>query len=504
MRRTTWLLALGLVPVLAACSSQPDSKTQASTDAGSGNSGQAGADNAGAAGTVGGEASEAGEAGAGGEAGATACDPSSCDDGDPCTLDSCDNTAAGHCAHAFTAGLGLEKDFPPIAADTQYRVTLTAGSDAFYFSTFSRTGEQNEVEILRLGEDDDAYSSLKKLSSYPAFAGGLLSAAGLAMDNSAALGESLHALVAVQAAGGGAQVWQLTTGSDQALSAPQKVGDSYASASVANYPVERALAGIVHGAWINADGSISVLSPGGGAPAAFGSSSTPAGTLALIGTDEDKPAVVFSGETKNIWLQTIGHDPVPVLECQSVEGGFSSMSATPLPEHDGTWLASWSKHAPNVVTTESHLLLCSNGTCIPDTSTVCADSDSNNRRRNGASEGVHLQGDPPGQSYFVSVGPSLSDAGSGAATAFVVASLTQLVSPLDEASTSTAIGPPLTLASQPAVGPDFRGPDFPAVAILPGPVVKVAIAWVAPSRLGASSSPDELHLQRYRMCLPKQ
>jgi len=59
-------------------------------------------------------------------------------------VDRCDATASGGCAHAYTEGLGLEKDFAPLLADTQYRVTMTAGSDAFYFSTFSVTGNKPE------------------------------------------------------------------------------------------------------------------------------------------------------------------------------------------------------------------------------------------------------------------------------------------------------------------------------------------------------------------------
>jgi len=61
--------------------------------------------------------------------------------------------------------------------------------------------------------------------------------------------------------------------------------------------VARALNGVVHGAWINADGTVSVLSPGIGAPKLFGSAALPAGVLTLIGTDAYQPAVVFSGKT---------------------------------------------------------------------------------------------------------------------------------------------------------------------------------------------------------------
>jgi hypothetical protein len=42
----------------------------------------------------------------------------------------------------------------------------------------------------------------------------------------------------------------------------------------------------------------------------------------------------------------------------------------------------------------------------------------------------------------------------------------------------------------------FAGPDWPAVAILPGQ--RVAVAWIAPDAKGAGT---ELHVERYKMCL---
>jgi len=84
--------------------------------------------------------------------------------------------------------------------------------------------------------------------------------AGLAVDTSSALGESLHALVAVQDAAGDTQVWQIVADPKRQFSIPSKVGDSYSADLALNYPVARALNGVVHGAWINADGTISVLS----------------------------------------------------------------------------------------------------------------------------------------------------------------------------------------------------------------------------------------------------
>ncbi len=508
MRSQQFLVACGVLPTLAACSFlldygslQGGTKPSANAGAGDNAAGEAGAPSSGNGGSNTAGSSNGGSAGEGGSAGA--CTPDSCNDDDPCTTDSCDATSADGCAHSFVPGLGLEQDWPPILADTQYRVTLTAGSDAFYFSTFSQTAKKNEVEIFRLGQNDAAYTSLKKLSAYPAFAGGPVSAAGLAVDSSAVLGESLQGLVAIKSATGDAQVWQLSMTTKGAFAVPKKVGDSYSQALVFNYPVERALAGTVHGAWLNADGSISLLSPGADLPAAFGSPLNPAGTLALVGTDDNKPAVIYSGKTSGVYVQTSGHLPVPMLECQATAGGYLSMGATALAGHNGVWFAVWTKYATDILTTESHALLCSNGTCIPDTSTQCNAADSNNLQRNWATESVHLQGDPADQSYFVVIAPSLgADAGSGTTTAAIAASLTRLTSPLETGSASKLIGKPVTLASQTALAPDFRGPDFPAVSILPGAQTKVAVAWIQPPAAGSKS--DQLRLQRYRMCIPKQ
>jgi hypothetical protein len=43
----------------------------------------------------------------------------------------------------------------------------------------------------------------------------------------------------------------------------------------------------------------------------------------------------------------------------------------------------------------------------------------------------------------------------------------------------------------------FAGPDWPAVSILP--TEQVAVAWIQPN---AAADGTELHVQRYKMCLP--
>ena len=44
----------------------------------------------------------------------------------------------------------------------------------------------------------------------------------------------------------------------------------------------------------------------------------------------------------------------------------------------------------------------------------------------------------------------------------------------------------------------FTGPDWPAVGILPSQ--QVAIAWIQPN---SAFTGTELHVQRYKMCLPE-
>lgn len=494
LRRRLSLLSLGLVPTLAACSLLLDfNKLQgghrASPDAGTGGS----IASAGSAGAT----SGAGEAGATG-----ACDTAQCDDQDPCTIDHCDAASALRCTHTYSAGLGLEKDWPPIVADAAYRVTLTAGSDAFYFSTFSQTAGASDVEIFRLGENDDAYTSLKKLSSVAVITGQPASVAGLAVDTSGALGERLHALVAVKGVGGNIGVWQLIADAKGQFAVPTKVGDSYSDALPYNYPVARSLNGAVNGAWINADGSISVLPAGAATPKAFGSPSLAASTLTLVGTDANQPAVVFSGKTNGVYLETAGGNRAPMPECQTAAGGYQSMGAMALAGHNGVWFASWTKYGAGFLTTETHVLVCANGGCLPDTTTACKASDARNDQRNSVNEDVHVPGDPAEQSYGVIVSPGVSSsADGGPLSASIVALLVRLTSPLDKSGTSTAIGDPLTLSSQATAAPDFAGPDLPALAVLPGTQVKVAISWIQPAAGGSGG--EELHLQRYRLCPPK-
>lgn len=499
MRSRPVLLALGSLPLLAACSFLLDFN---GLQGGHKGAPDAGPDGAGSGGTSSASGGEAGVPGASGASGA--CDAAACDDSDPCTVDGCDANASDGCAHAYTEGLGLERDFAPILADSQIRVTLTAGSDAFYFSNLSVTGKKSEVEIFRLGEDDDTYTSLKKLSTFAAFAGAPVSVAGLAVDTSGALGESLRALVAVKNPAGDAQVWQIVADTKHQFGLPTRVGDSYYADLALNYPVARALNGAVHGAWINADGTISVLSPGGAAPAKFGVGSPPAGVLTLIGTDTNVPAVIFSGQTQGVYLETAGGNRTAMPECQSAAGGYLTMGATGLAGHNGVWFSSWTKYAPSTLTNESHLVVCANGLCEPDTVTPCKAGDDNNLQRDGVTESVHLPGDPAEQSYAVSIASAVSpDADAGTTTGSLVAFVARLSSPLDRSGTSTLIGTPLTLASQVVVPDAFRGPDLPALAVLPsGGQLKVAVAWIQPPAGGSGS--DELHLQRYRMCLPQQ
>jgi hypothetical protein len=148
LRHKPLLLVVGSVPLFAACSFLLDFNNlqggqQANADAGpDGNS-------AGTGGTSDASSAGAGNLGEGGASGAYD-NTSACDDGDPCTTDSCDATAKDG-AHAFSPGLGLEPDLTPILADSQLRVTMTAGSDAFYFSNLSVTGKLAEVELSRLG-----------------------------------------------------------------------------------------------------------------------------------------------------------------------------------------------------------------------------------------------------------------------------------------------------------------------------------------------------------------
>lgn len=498
LRSKPLLLALASVPLFAACSflldfndlqgghkttadAGPDANTGGSSDASSGSS-------------------------SGGEGGASgACDAAACDDGDPCTLDSCDATAVTGCAHTFTPGLGLEKAFTPILADSQVRVTMTAGSDAFYFSNLSVTGTTPDVELFRLGENDDDYTSLKKLSSFAAFAGAPVSVAGLAVDTSGALGEALHGLVAVKDAAGDPQVWQIVADANDQFGIPTKVGDSYDASLGLNYPVARALNGVVHGAWINADGTISVLSPGGAAPATFGATALAAGTLTLIGTDTYQPAVIYSGKTNGVYLETAGANRNAMPECQTNAGGYLSMSATALAGHNGVWFASWTKYtsgASGTLTNESHLVVCANSACLPDMTSKCKAGDEDNLERDVATESVHLPGDPAEQTYAITVVPVLTaDVDAGSTDASLIAVLARLNSPLDATGTTTAIGAPLTVATQVATPTSLRGPDFPALAVIPGAQVKVALAWIQPNASGTGA--DELHLQRYRMCLPQ-
>jgi hypothetical protein len=59
----------------------------------------------------------------------------------------------------------------------------------------------------------------------------------------------------------------------------------------------------------------------------------------------------------------------------------------------------------------------------------------------------------------------------------------------------TPLGEPMLVGSLPAAAPDFRGPDWPAMAFVPPN--HLTLSFIEPAETG-----DDLPVQRYRVCYP--
>lgn len=120
----------------------------------------------GAGGTsAGGEAGAGGSAG-GGSGGSDTC--GGCDDGDPCTDDTCID---GECD--FTAVIGIRPDgfAEELAIDDVAGLTLVGGDDRFYLSPMGvYGGGQIDAKLFSIGEDDDV---IEEGPSFTQLAGGM-------------------------------------------------------------------------------------------------------------------------------------------------------------------------------------------------------------------------------------------------------------------------------------------------------------------------------------------
>lgn len=466
----------------------------ASTGGAAGSNGAGGdGDSAGATGGGG----TAGSSGAGG-AGGSAC--GCVEDSDPCTVARCVDQGSGpECVQEPQEGLVLEREYPPVIADRHYQVSMVAGSSEFYLSTLSKDGLVSDAAIYRLPVASNAELTEATRLSGLAVAGAPVSMASLAVDESSGL--TVHAYVALkELIGAGVKVWHVLFDADFKPVGRMAVGANYFQnpnlEAQLHHPDARKIGDAIWGTWINADGSITVDNASNPRQFQLGSNATPASTVTLLATRGNQPAVLYTGSTRGVFLQSEAGGQATASECQTGDGLYYGAIAAPT-SLAGLWFTSWTKSGTGYLTTESKVVLCGPNGCAADTG--CDDNEAQNFTRNIALATVHLQGDPAGVLYYVDVLPNLAPAPDGQVAASIAALLIRAdfgtSATLTQPPVTNAIGEPLALSTQVTdEAHGFRGPDLAAAALIGR---TAAISWVEPMADGR----DQLRVQRYELCL---
>ena len=442
----------------------------------------------------GGQAS--GATNAGGEAGATAC--GDCDDHDPCTVDSCDGS---ECVHEATEGLALDGVDVSLPNARHVRVSLATSSTDFYLSVLQVANDLPQIALYRLGNDAAELTPLSTddLEGVP------VSNMGLAVED-LGLGEvALHGFLAAAPKVGDRtpKVFHLVHRDGSTMT--NLVGTSYKADNELVFPQALNMGGTIVGAWLQPDGTIAVRSVGSLRNDVFGAVTLPATTLSLLATTDNKPAVMFTaqaapGAALGTYVETGGLNRTLLTECEARPGDYlsSSVIATQVP---GLYLANTTRYGDDYLTSGGGAILCAKNACTP-LPEACKDPEASAGIRNVAGAAVHFPTDDPGIVYSVVAVPQIAvkEDGSGAEAKLSLAFGRADFSAPGE-PTSKAIGDENGVKqiaqNDTSDALAFAGPDWPAVGILPSE--QVAVAWIQP---GQSGSGTDLHVQRYKMCLP--
>jgi hypothetical protein len=445
--------------------------------------------------------------GAAGEAGSPAVTCGDCNDHDPCTIDTCDQTGdAPLCVHEATEGLKLDGFEVTLPAERHVRVTLVASGKLFYLAALQVNEATPELALYRLASEG---TELEPIGTDLRFEGTPVSNVGLAVEE-LALGEAaLHGFVAIKPKVGdlAPRVFHLVNRADKTTT--NLVGAAYKADNETVFPQALSIGGTIVGAWLQPDGTIAVHDVGAVRTDSFGTAALPATTLSLLSTADDQAAVMFTAQAGaqqalGTYVETAGQNREQLPECETRPGDYlsSSVIATQVP---GLWLANVTRFGDEYLTSSTGTLLCDDGMCTA-VGEDCADAKPSNGIRNIAGAAVHFEADDPGVIYTVAAFPQIAAKVDDSTTIEGKLSLTfgrvDLSAP-GKAESVTYGGDPenggfLQIAhndTTEALG--FAGPDWPAVGILP--TQHVAVSWIQPSEAGDGT---ELHVQRYRMCIP--
>jgi hypothetical protein len=432
-----------------------------------------------------------------GNAGASPC--GLCDDHDPCTADSCDGDA---CVHDPIEGLALDGVNVSIPNTRHVRVSLVASSTDFYLSALQVANNLPQIALYRLGNDA---TELEPIST-DGLEGIPVSNVGLAVEE-LALGEvAIHGFLAAKPKVGDLlpRVFHLVHRDGNTMT--NLVGASYKADNEYVFPQAVNMGGTIVGAWIQPEGTIAVHNVGSARSDVFGAITLPATTLSLLATADDKPAVLFTAQSApgaaiGTYVETSGLNRARLAECETRPGDYlsSSVIATQVP---GLYLANTTRYGDDYLTSGGGAVLCGNNACTPLPES-CDDAEASAGIRNVAGAAVHFRTDDPGIVYSVVAVPQIAvkEDGSGAEGRLSLALGRADFSKPGEPQSSTIGGDASGLLqvaqNDTSEALSFAGPDWPAVGILPSE--QVAVAWIQP---GESGSGTDLHVQRYKMCLP--
>jgi hypothetical protein len=439
-----------------------------------------------------------------GGSGADASPCGNCDDGDPCTVDTCN---AGACEHenqgAIADGLNAATSLA-----SYHRVTMIYYNSRFYLSGLETTAGKLDLVFNDFGFTDKTLglgATLSELAATSTTAppGTAVSAAGMTLEKN-----DIAAYVAMGSGPGKAQVYRYVfapglLGGVKLSSSTAAAADTNYTGDLHSYPVAW-VQGNTYSAWVGADGvylqSGNVTVPTG-ATATFPSANPVLG-VAPLGLN-DTPGVAFL-TANGLSTQALGQAAAASAgQCDDRAGTFTALTsasaATP-----NVWIAEYTKTLANGILTERAPVTCSlvNGTPSCKATATCSKNDSVlSGTRNPSLTYFSRASDPPTRFYVAQVA-AVADNASGMEN--LELTVTQVDTGGDAGVVSTLVTPTPIIISQaplnPGTGvgatPTATTPDWPAVSF--GGADRLGIAW-----LQGTTTREDLHVARYKICYPQ-
>lgn len=425
-----------------------------------------------------------------------------CDDGDPCTLDSCVGGICQNQAQPIVPdGFTITR-----TADAMHRVTLAGAADRFYMSIFSEDNGQTEVQLFSFLADGDTstftpgptFSNLQVLGNRrPVSAAGLVvQAQGIAFD--------VHAYVALAPAvvGNAADIFHVVfdqdLNTDLMRSSQVSNQPNYGTGDVHRFPQAwiPGTNGDVWATWIGPGGEIYLHEAGTGRSSNAPVIAGPTPFVAPIGFG-DVPGVVYRTNTPQ--AQLFGAPPTAFNECDAPPGAYLSASGS-FTGVDGFWSVAWTKARPDYIGFEAVTIACgAGGRCTPND--ILNQARCEERQvplsRNPAIVAFQRAGDSPGRFFQVSALPFIEPDDGEAVLSLFPVQIDVNPSNLDQEPVVTPLftEPGGLERDRTPTDEEIAGPDWPALAFAGND--RIALAWLRPADGGGG----ELRLERFRICV---